>query len=136
MFEKLKQNKIYFELGIVIILFSFTFFTKVTLFTIIVKVLGFVVIWEVVRMVTSYAIEDHKVMKLRIIIDGFIVFFLRDLVMIFSTEKYNLFEKEEKVVFVLGIVLVLFIFRILSLSFSPNDKNCHSCPSVSKKDNL
>jgi len=134
MIDLIKKNKIGLELFIVIILFSLMFFENVSLFTIIVNVLGFVVIWEVVRMVTTYAIEDHKVMKLRIVIDGFIVFFLRDLVLVFSNEKYSLEEKEEKVLLVLGILFVLFIFRILSLRFSPNDKNCKTCPSITKNE--
>jgi uncharacterized membrane protein (DUF373 family) len=103
---------------------------KISLFKIIATVLGFVVIWEVVRMITTYALENEKVMKLRIVIDGFIVFFLRDLVLIFSEEKYSLSDKEDKLILVFMILSMLFIFRILSLYFSPNDKNCKSCPAI------
>jgi len=125
-----KDHKILVEFIIVLSLFSLLFLKNISLFTIISYVLGFVVIWEVVRMITTYAFEDTKVMKLRIVIDGFIVFFLRDLVLIFSSEKYPLPEKEEKLIVVILILFSLFIFRIISLYFSPNDKNCKTCPSI------
>ena len=126
----IKQNKLEIEIVIVAIISMSIILGYVSLFKAIATILTVIVIWEVIRMLTTYAIENTKVMKIRVLIDGFIIFFLRDLVLIFSEEKYSFDEKTEKTIFILGIVLSLFIFRIMALKFSPNDKNCEKCPAI------
>jgi len=129
--EVLIKNKISVELGIVFLMLGLILTKQVTFAYIIVSLLSFIVLLEVVRMVTSYVLGEEPIMKLRFIIDGFIVFFLRDIVLIFSEPKYELSEKEDKLIVAIFIIFALFVFRAMSLAFSPNDKNCDVCLSKS-----
>jgi uncharacterized membrane protein (DUF373 family) len=131
MIETLKKYKFFIEIFLAITLFLFIVNGAFSFLTILSYLLMFIVLIEVIRMVTTYVLGSEPVMKLRFIIDGFIVFFLRDLVLIFSDPKYNLNDKEDKLIVVSALIFVLFIFRAMSLIFSPNDKNCKSC--ISKK---
>jgi len=83
----LKKYKLLIESIIVAIFFGIVFLEHATLFKVIASLLSVIVIWEVVRMLASYIFEDAKVMRIRLIIDGFIIFFLRDLVLIFQKKN-------------------------------------------------
>jgi len=132
--DLLKKHKITVELTIVLFLFLFIVLDFLTFSKVISYLLMFIVLLEVVRMLTSYIFGKEPVMKLRFIIDGFIIFFLRDLVLIFSEPKYNLSDKQDKLILVVLLISALFIFRAMSLYFSPNDKNCDVCPSKNNCD--
>lgn len=133
--EILIKYKIGIEISLATILFLSIILNFLKFATVIVALLIFIVLLEVVRMVTTYVLGKEQVMKLRFIIDGFIIFFMRDLVLIFSSEKYSIIEKEEKLIMIIALIFSLFIFRIMALYFSPNDKNCNECPAI-KKDEL
>jgi uncharacterized membrane protein (DUF373 family) len=120
------------ELGVAVSLFILLLVGVATFSEIVVHILSFVVLLEVIKVISGFITSKEHVVQLRTVIDGFIVFFLRDLVLIFSNEKYSFIEKENKLI-MLGIILFsLFIFRILALKFSPNDKNCESCVVLSE----
>jgi uncharacterized membrane protein (DUF373 family) len=132
-FSKVNQStKIFIELSVAGMLFFLVLFKFISLFKLIATLLAFIVLLEVVRMISTYAFESPQVMKLRYIIDGFIVFFIRDIVLIFSDEKYTMPEKEEKLFIVVLLVMVFFIFRILALKYSPSEKDCETCTAVQK----
>lgn len=134
-FSNLNQKtKIFFELTVATGLFLLVLTDMISLFSLIATLLAFIVLLEVVRMISTYAFESPKVMKIRFIIDGFIIFFIRDIVLIFSDEKYTMAEKEEKLFVVVLLVFSFFIFRILALKYSPNEKDCENCPACTKKE--
>lgn len=124
------NSRIILELIVALTLFSFIFLDYVSLFTVIAHLLSFIIVLEVVRMLMEFSFNKNHVMKLRYVIDGAILFFLRDLILIVSDENYKLEYVEDKVFFLLKVISVLFIFRILALLFSPNDKNCEQCVAV------
>jgi len=86
----------------------------------------FMILLEVVRMIKEFIIK--AMIKLSLVIDSFIMFFIRDVVLVVSNEKYSFNEQVEKVIFLLIVTFIFFIFRIMSLRYSPNDKNCEKCP--------
>ena len=100
----------------------FSFLDVVTSF------LMFMVILEVIRMVREFI--NSKSVKISIVIDSFIIFFIRDVVLIASSTKYSFEEQVIKSAYIISIVIILFVLRILSLKYSPNDKNCESCPAM------
>lgn len=124
-FEKLStitnSGKAMIETFIALSLFIFVSFGVITLLKLIAGLLAFIVILEVVRMIIDFVLDGKKIMKITLIIDGFIVFFLRDVVLIFSEEKYPLPEKQEKIIMLFLMILSFFLFRYLSVKYSPNE---------------
>ena len=76
--------------------------------------LEFIIVLEVVKMTTEF-ITKGKI-RLRHIIDGFIVFIIRDIVVYISHED----KDKETILFLSLMVLIFFIFRILSITISPS----------------
>jgi uncharacterized membrane protein (DUF373 family) len=126
--EKLKQNKfILVETVAVGVITLMILFGILSISQVISTFLIFMILLEVVRMIREFIITST--IKLSIVIDSFIMFFIRDVVLIVSNEKkYSFNEQIEKVVFFIALIFIFFIFRIMSLRFSPNDKNCEKCP--------
>lgn len=119
------------EIGLALLLFGLFFFGIATFSSIVVHILSFVVFLEIIKVITGFISGKEHIVQLRIVIDGFIVFFLRDMVLIFSNEKYIFAEQVNKIALVSVILILLFIFRIISLKYSPNDKNCSACIAIS-----
>ena len=89
----------------------------------------FMIILEIMRMIREFI--KSKIIKISMVLDSFIIFFIREIVLIASdAEKYSFDDQVVKVGFLLVVVLMFFIFRIMSLRYSPNDKNCETCPAV------
>lgn len=80
----------------------------------IVLMLEFIIVLEVVKMTTEF-ISKGKI-RLRHIIDGFIIFIIRDIVVLLSHE----IKDKENILFLSLMVLIFFIFRILSITLSPS----------------
>ena len=80
----------------------------------IIFMLEFIIVLEVVKM-TSEFITKGKI-RLRHIIDGFIVFIIRDIVVYISYEE----KDKETILFLSLMVLIFFLFRILSITVSPS----------------
>jgi len=87
--------------------------TKIDFYKAVILLLEFIVILEVVKMVADF-IENQKV-RLRFVIDMFIVFLIRDVVILTSYPQ----KKHEDILFLLFVIFVFFIFRILALFYSP-----------------
>lgn len=113
------------EIFIALAIFGIIQFTNITLFKAIAFMLGFIVVLEVVRMVGDFIMKGTQAIKIRYVIDGFIIFLLRDVIIVISDEK--IIDKEFKVGFLLAVIFTFFIFRIFSLKYSPSDKNCEDC---------
>jgi uncharacterized membrane protein (DUF373 family) len=84
------------------------------------SLLALIVIIELVRMISDFVLDGKKSMKLTLVIDGFIVFLLRDVVLVFSDEKYTMYTKEVKITMLLLMVFSFFLFRYMSSKYSPN----------------
>ena len=107
-------------------------FGVVPLIKVISTFLIFMIILEIMRMIREFV--KSKAIKISMVLDSFIIFFVREIVLIASdSEKYTFDEQMMKVGFLLVVVLMFFIFRVMSLKYSPNDKNCETCPAVDRK---
>ncbi len=128
----INQNKTVIQIAEIISAIFVTIlivFDVLALIKVISTFLIFMIILEIMRMIREFI--NSKTIKISMVIDSFIIFFIRDIVLIASdSEKYTFNDQVIKVVFLLGVVLMFFIFRIMSLKYSPNDKNCETCPSV------
>ncbi len=87
--------------------------SKIDFYKVVILLLEFIVILEVVKMVSDF-IENQKV-RLRFILDMFIIFLIRDVVILTShpQKDYN------DILFLLFVIFVFFIFRLLALQYSP-----------------
>lgn len=79
----------------------------------IILMLEFVVIMEVVKMISDF-IRQEK-LRLRYVIDIFIIFLIRDVIIQASHESKDYID----IGFLLIVIFVFFIFRILAIKFSP-----------------
>lgn len=80
-----------------------------------VALLEFIIILELVRMLIEFLFSDENRLKIRLMIDSTIVFFIRDIVLIVN-DKFDF----NKIFSILGIIAVLFIFRYVSMRYSPS----------------
>ena len=80
-----------------------------------VALLEFIIILELVRMLTEFLFSDENRIKLRFMIDSTIVFFIRDILLIVN-DKFDMM----KILSILGIISILFVFRIVTMKFSPS----------------
>ncbi len=79
----------------------------------IVLLLEFIVVMEVVKMISDF-IKKEK-LRLRFVIDIFIIFLIRDVIIYASHTNKDYFT----ILFLLFVIFVFFIFRILSIKYSP-----------------
>lgn len=79
----------------------------------IILMLEFIVIIEVVKMISEF-IEKRR-LRMRYVIDVFIIFLARDVIIL--TTNPNKDHKE--ILFLLLVIFVFFLFRILAVLFSP-----------------
>ena len=80
-----------------------------------VTLLEFIIILELVRMLIDFLFSDENRIKLRLMLDSTIVFFIRDIMLIVN-DKFDI----TKIVSLLGVIGILFVFRILSMKYSPS----------------
>lgn len=83
--------------------------------TLAVTLLEFIITLELVRMIIEFLFSDDNRIKLRLMIDSTIVFFIRDIMLIVN-DKFDIY----KIASILGIISILFVFRIISMKFSPS----------------
>lgn len=81
-----------------------------------VVLLEFIIILELVRMLIEFLFSDENRIKLRFMIDSTIVFFIRDIMLIVN-DKFDI----TKIVSLLGVIGILFIFRVLFMKYSPSN---------------
>lgn len=75
--------------------------------------LEFIVIIEVVKMISDF-IQKRK-LRLRYVIDVFIIFLIRDAVILVTNPK----KEYQEILFLLFVILIFFIFRVMAVKFSP-----------------
>ncbi|MFA9374427.1 MAG: phosphate-starvation-inducible PsiE family protein [Poseidonibacter sp.] len=80
-----------------------------------VTILEFIIILELIRMLIEFLLSDENRIRMRLMIDSTIVFFIRDIMLIVN-DTFN----SEKVFTILGIIGVLFVFRIIAIKYSPS----------------
>ncbi len=79
----------------------------------IILMLEFIVIMEVVKMVSDFI--KKETLRLRYIIDIFIIFLIRDVIILTTNKNRDYFD----ITFLLFVIFVFFMFRILAIKFSP-----------------
>ncbi len=106
----IKQN---YELLLASVIFSFILTTHYAFYKAIILLLEFIVIIEVVKMLAEFI--EKKRLRLRYILDVFIIFLIRDVIILtaFPTKPY------EDILFLLFVILWFFLFRILAVIYSP-----------------
>ncbi len=104
----------YLVISIAGIIFLTILIAKVPFYLAVTLMLEFMVIIEVVRMIVDF-IEKKRV-QLRFVIDIFIIFLTRDVIIQVTQPTIN----QERILFLLLVIFIFFIFRLLSLFFSPS----------------
>jgi len=98
---------------VAIILISTIVFKGLDFVEVVNFILGVIVLWEVIRMLTTYILNKKHNISLRIALDGFIIFFLRDLLLVFSDTHYSFEDKVYKMLFILFVIFTLILFRFI-----------------------
>ncbi len=80
----------------------------------VVALLEFIIILELVRMLIEFLFSDENRLKMRLMLDSTIIFFIRD-IMLIANDKFDMV----KITSILGIIAILFILRVLSMKYSP-----------------
>ena len=104
-----------YEILIAILVFILILITKFDFYKATILMLEFIVIIEIVKMISDF-IKKAK-LRLRFIIDVFIIFLIRDVIILSSHEDINHFN----VLFLLLVISIFFVFRILTIKFSPGN---------------
>ncbi len=102
-----------FELLAAVVIFMCVLVLQLEFHKTIILMLEFIVIMEVMKMISDF-IKKEK-LRLRFVIDIFIIFLIRDVIIQSSYEK----KDYDAILFLLFVILVFFIFRILTIKFSP-----------------
>ncbi len=79
----------------------------------IILMLEFIVIMEVVKMISDFI--KRETLRLRYVIDIFIIFLIRDVIILSTNKNRDYFD----ITFLLFVIFVFFVFRILAIKFSP-----------------
>ena len=79
----------------------------------IILMLEFIVIMEVVKMISDFI--KKETLRLRYVIDIFIIFLIRDVIILTTNKSRDYFD----ISFLLFVIFVFFMFRILAIKFSP-----------------
>jgi uncharacterized membrane protein (DUF373 family) len=80
----------------------------------VVALLEFIIILELVRMLIEFLFGDENRLKMRLMLDSTIIFFIRD-IMLIANDKFDMI----KITSIMGIIAILFILRVLSMKYSP-----------------
>ncbi len=102
-----------FEVLIATIIFILIFVAGLPFHKAIILMLEFIVVMEVVKMISDF-IKKEK-LRLRFVIDIFIIFLIRDVIILSTNIHRDYFD----ITFLLFTIFVFFIFRIFAIKFSP-----------------
>ncbi len=102
-----------YELLLSALIFILILATHYPFYKAIILMLELIVIIEVVKMVSDF-VKKRK-LHLRYVIDVFIVFLIRDVVILVTNPK----KEFVLILFLLFLILVFFIFRVIAIMFSP-----------------
>ena len=106
----MKQN---YELLLALIIFTYIVTMHYIFYKAIILLLEFIVIIEVVKMMSEFI--EKKRLRLRYILDVFIIFLTRDVIILTTLPK----KPYEDILFLLFVILCFFLFRILAVIYSP-----------------
>lgn len=128
MLKKLNQVKEYKEMievvlsGMIIayLISNGSLLNKIDFFNVIYSLLSFIIIIELIRMIGEYIFSHH--IKLRLAIDTFILFTLREVILIFSDKDMEIYTKITYVAMALTIAYFLFIFREKAIQLSSKEQ--------------
>lgn len=81
----------------------------------IILMLEFIVIMEVVKMISDFI--KKETLRLRFVIDIFIIFLIREVIILSANKNRDYID----IVFLLFVIFIFFLFRILALKYSPNE---------------
>ena len=102
-----------FEVLAAIILFIGILVAGIDFYKAIILMLEFIVIMEVVKMISDFI--KKEALRLRYVIDIFIIFLIRDVIILSTNKNRDYFD----ITFLLFVIFIFFIFRILAIKFSP-----------------
>lgn len=103
----------YFEVVVAAVVFIIILVTKTPFSSAIILMLEFIVVMEVVKMI--YDFIQKKKIRLRFVVDIFIIFLIRDVIILSTNQNRDYFD----ITFLLFVISVFFIFRILAIKYSP-----------------
>ncbi len=81
----------------------------------VVALLEFIIVLELIRMLIEFMFSDENRIRIRLMIDSTIVFFIRDLMLIVN-DSFD----SRKMYIILSIIGILIIFRFITTKFSPS----------------
>lgn len=113
LFKIKKYFEYNYEVLIAMVLFIAIIISGLEFFKAIIYMLEFIVIMEVIKMISDF-IKKEK-LRLRFVIDIFIIFLIRDVIIRASHKNIDYFD----ITFLLMVIFVFFIFRIMSIKYSP-----------------
>lgn len=102
-----------FELLAALVIFTSVLVLGVEFHKTIILMLEFIVIMEVMKMISDF-IKKEK-LRLRFVIDIFIIFLIRDVIILASHKS----KDYDSILFLLFVIFIFFIFRILTIKYSP-----------------
>lgn len=82
----------------------------------VVALLEFIIVLELIRMLIEFMFSDENRIRIRLMIDSTIVFFIRDLMLIVN-DSFD----SKKMYIILSIIGILIIFRFITTKFSPSN---------------
>lgn len=92
-------------------------FSKIDSFSkLAVALLEFIIILELVRMLIEFMFSDENRIRMRLMIDSTIVFFIRDIMLIVN----DTFDSK-KIFVILGVIAILIFFRVIVMKYSPSN---------------
>ena len=104
-----------FEVLIATIIFFVILIAGHDFYRAIILMLEFIVIMEVVKMISDFI--KKETLRLRFVIDIFIIFLIREVIILSANKNRDYID----IVFLLFVIFVFFLFRILALKYSPNE---------------
>ncbi|RXK12850.1 hypothetical protein CP965_08390 [Halarcobacter mediterraneus] len=102
-----------YEVLAAVIIFIIVIVAKLEFYKTIILMLEFIVLMEVAKMISDF-IKKEK-LRLRFVIDIFIIFLIRDVIIYTSHTNKDYFT----IIFLLFVIFIFFIFRILAIKYSP-----------------
>ena len=104
-----------FEVLIAVVIFFVILIAGHDFYKAIILMLEFIVIMEVVKMISDFI--KKETLRLRFVIDIFIIFLIREVIILSANKHRDYID----IVFLLFVIFVFFLFRILALKYSPNE---------------
>ena len=104
-----------FEVLIAVVIFFVILIAGHDFYKAIILMLEFIVIMEVVKMISDFI--KKETLRLRFVIDIFIIFLIREVIILSANKNRDYID----IVFLLFVIFIFFLFRILALKYSPNE---------------